>query len=196
MYTVIGLPMTRTLRVLWALEELGQPFEVKPYLPASDEVREISPLGKVPVLLDGDLVLPDSMAILSHLGDKHGGLFAAPGSAQRALQNAMCMRLMDELDALLWTTSRHKFILPEAQRVPEIAPSIAWELNRNIDRLFSQVQTSFLAGDTFSVADIIFTHCVGWAKNAKIAIENRAALDHAKAMRERPAFQRVIELAK
>lgn len=196
MYTVIGLPMTRTLRVLWALEEMGQLFEVKPYLPASKEVRDISPLGKVPVLVDGDLVLPDSMAILSHLGDKHGGILAPPGSAERALQNAMCMRLLDELDALLWTTSRHKFILPEAQRVPEVLPSIAWELNRNIDRLFSQVQTSFLVGDTFSVADIIFTHCVGWAKNVKITIENRGALDHAKAMRERPAFQRVIALAK
>ena len=196
MYTVIGLPMTRTLRVLWALEELGQPFEIKPFLPASDEVREVSPLGKVPVLIDGDLVLPDSMAILSHLGDKHGQILGAPGSAERALQNAMCMRIMDELDALLWTNSRHKFILPKEQRVPEIAPALEWELNRNIDRLFAQTETSFLAGDSFSAADIIFTHCVGWAKNVNIPITNRDALDHAKAMRARPAFQRVIELAK
>ena len=196
MYTVIGLPMTRTLRVLWALEEMGQPFEVKPFLPGSDEVREISPLGKVPVLIDGDLVLPDSMAILCHLGDKHGQILGAPGTPERALQNAMCMRLMDELDALLWTNSRHKFILPKDQRVPEISPAIEWELNRNVDRLFSQVDTPFLTGDSFSVADIIFTHCVGWAKNVNIPIANRAALDHAKAMRARPAFQRVVELAK
>lgn len=196
MYTVIGLPMTRTLRVLWALEEMGEPYEVKPHLPGSDEVKQISGLGKVPVLIDGDLVLRDSMAILAHLGDKHGRIFAAPGSAERALQNAMCQRILDEMDALLWTKSRHSFILPEDKRVPAIGEALAWEFAFNVDRLMAETETPFLVGETFSAADILFTHCIGWAKRANFMIENRQALDHAKAMRARPAFHRVAELAK
>lgn len=196
MYTVIGLPATRTFRVLWALEEQGQPYEVKPHMPGSAEVKEVSALGKVPVLIDGDLVLRDSMAILSHLGDTHGIVFSAPGSKERALENAMCQRILDEMDALLWTKARHGFILPEDKRFPAIGESLAWEFAYNVDRLMDEVDTEFLAGDRFSAADILFTHCLGWAQRAKFIIENRAALDHAKAMRARPACQRVAELAK
>ncbi|MQQ08142.1 glutathione S-transferase [Epibacterium sp. SM1979] len=196
MYKVIGFPRTRCLRVLWALEELGLAYELEPFLPASDEVKAISPSGKVPVLIEGDFKLSDSVAILHYLADKHGGLLAPAGTQMRAHQDAMTFRLLDEFDALLWTKARHSFVLPKEQRVDGVSDSIAWELNRNLYALADTMTGPFLVGDSFSVPDILFTHCVAWAKTANIEITNPTILAHAKAMRERPAFQRLLPLLK
>ncbi len=196
MYTVIGFPMTRTIRVLWALEELGLEYELNPFLPGSPEAKEINPSGKVPVLIDGDFKLTDSTAITHYLADKHGGLLATAGTNARAVQDAMTFRLLDELDALLWMNARHTFVLPAEQRVPDIRPSAAWELNRNLDRLAEDMTGPYLTGDQFSVADIILSHCVGWAKAVKIEITNPKVLAHATEMRARPTFQRLLPLLK
>ncbi len=196
MYTVIGLPLTRTARVLWALEELGQEYRLNPVSPATPEAKAINPSGKVPVLIDGDFQLTDSTAIMMHLADKHGGLLAEVGTPERARQYEMIGRLLDELDAVLWANSRHKIILPEHLRVPEIRNSVAFELQRNTDRLAEQMTGPYLAGEMFSIADIIFSHCIGWAKSAQIEITNPVILNHAKTMRERPAFQKVLALLK
>lgn len=196
MYTVIGLPATRAVRVLWALEELGQAYTVEPHPPGSDAVVAFNPSGKIPVLREGDFTLTDSSAIMYYLADKHAGLMAAPGSQERALQDAMAFRLMDELDAVLWANARHKIILPEEYRVPELKRSTIWELNKNVDQLAQDMAGPYLCGADFTIADIIFTHCMGWAKVAKIEISNKQMLDHASKMRERPAFQRILPLLK
>ena len=196
MYTVVGFPVTRALRVLWALEELEQPYQLQPHFPASAEARAVNPSGKIPVLLDGDVKLTDSTAIMMYLADKHGGLLGAPGTLERARQVEMSCRLLDEMDAVLWVNARHQSILPKDKRVPQIHDTVAWELARNFDRLADDMTSPFVAGEAFSIADIIFTHCVAWAKHASITIENKKILAHAKAMRERPAFQRLLPVLK
>lgn len=54
MYTVVGSVKTRSARVLWLLEELGQPYTSLPAGPQSDLAFAHNPAGKVPVLIDGD----------------------------------------------------------------------------------------------------------------------------------------------
>lgn len=72
MYKIIGFPRTRAMRVIWMLEELGEPYELDPAMPHSDTVKALNPCGKVPVLIDGDTVLTESVAICTYLADKHG----------------------------------------------------------------------------------------------------------------------------
>ncbi len=72
MITLHHLEHSRSLRILWALEELGLEYEVKFYkrLPtyaAPPELKDIHPLGKAPVLTDGDLVIAESAVILEYL---------------------------------------------------------------------------------------------------------------------------------
>ena len=72
MITLHHLEHSRSLRILWALEELGLEYEVKFYkrLPtyaAPPELKNIHPLGKAPVLTDGDLVIAESAVILEYL---------------------------------------------------------------------------------------------------------------------------------
>lgn len=195
MYTLIGLPKTRSFRVLWALEELGLEYDLNPAQPHSPDVLALNASGKVPVLQEDDAVLTDSTAILTYLADKHGQLTAPAGTLQRAQQDAMTQRYLDELDSVLWTAARHSFILPEDQRVAEIKPSLKLEFSNNLNRIAQQIKGPFVMGDTFTIADIILTHCLTWALGAKFNIESQVMLDYCKAMQERPAYQRAAALA-
>ncbi|MFV1462857.1 MULTISPECIES: glutathione S-transferase family protein [unclassified Phaeobacter] len=191
MYTVIGKQLTRSYRVLWALEEMGQPYELNPASPQSEEVLALNASGKVPVFKDGDDVITDSTAIITYLADKHGQLTAPAGTIARAKQDAMTHLLLDELDALLWTGARHSFILPEDKRVPEVKDSLKWEFSRNLARLENMMAGPFLMGEEFTIPDIICTHCLNWAYSAKFPIESDVLLAYSKRMRARPAFQAV-----
>lgn len=196
MYTVIGTPMSRSFRVLWTLEELGQAYELNPALPQSPDILQVNASGKVPALLEGEEVLTDSTAIITYLADKHGGLTAKAGTLARAHQDAMTQRFLDELDAVLWTAARHSFALPKDQRVPEVKPSLKWEFNRNLDRIEMLIKAPYVMGEEFTLADIVLTHCLNWAYGAKFPVENQAVLEYGKAMRSRPAHQRVAALMK
>lgn len=196
MYTVIGTPMTRTFRVLWTLEELGQSYELNPARPQSEEVLALNASGKVPVFQDTGETLTDSTAIITYLADKHGQLTAPAGTIARARQDGMTQLFLDELDALLWTAARHSFALPQEMRVPNVKPSLKWEFARNLTRIETRLQGPFVMGENFTIADILLTHCLNWAHSAKFPIESNALIDYAKAMRAREGFQRAAAKVK
>jgi glutathione S-transferase len=196
MYTVTGIPQTRTFRVLWALEEIGTDYELQPHPPRSAEVQALNVSGKVPVLQTDGEVITDSTAILTYLADRHEDLTAPAGTLDRARQDAMTHLVLDELDAVLWTAARHSFILPEARRVPEVKDSLKWEFAQSLDRVADRMAGPCLMGKEFTIADIICTHCLNWARNANFPLENTAMQDYGKRMRARPAFQRVAALVK
>jgi glutathione S-transferase len=196
MYQVIGVPKTRAFRVLWTLEELGQSYDLVPAQPQSAEARAANPSGKVPALVEDGESITDSVAIITYLADKHGALTAPAGTLARAKQDAITNMVIDEMDAILWTAARHSFILPEDRRVPEIKDSLRWEFANSIRRINAQLSGEFVAGDQFTIADVLMTHCLNWARGAKFDVEGDAVLDYGKRMRARPAFQRVAELAK
>ncbi len=78
MITVHHLNNSRSQRVLWLLEELGVAYEVKRYqrdaktMLAPPELRAVHPLGKSPVITDGDVTLAESGAIIEYLVARHG----------------------------------------------------------------------------------------------------------------------------
>lgn len=189
MYHVIGTPNTRSFRVMWMLGELGQDYAVTPAAPRSPEALAHNPLGKIPALKDGDAVLTDSVAILTYLADKHGALTAPAGTAERARQDAMTMWLIDEMDSLLWTASKHSFVLPEKLRVRDIKPTLKAEFARNVDTLQKMMQGDFLMGDEMTIPDIVAVHCLGWSIVAKFDPLPDAIKAYSKRLRDRPAYQ-------
>ena len=78
MITVHHLNNSRSQRVLWLLEELGLPYEIKRYqrdevtMLAPPELRQVHPLGKSPVISDGQSVVAESGAIIEYLVERHG----------------------------------------------------------------------------------------------------------------------------
>lgn len=190
-YTVIGPTVTRTFRVLWMLEELGQSYDRLTHAPRSDALRKFNPAGKVPVLLDGDAALTDSTAIMHYLADKHGALTYPAGTLDRARQDGFTHFLLDEMDATLWTAARHTFILPEEKRVPEVKQSLKWEFARAVNELMRRKgDAPFLMGDQMTVPDLIATHCGSWAIAAGFPLENDAFRAYAKPLRSRAAYVR------
>ena len=191
MYTVIGSPRSRTLRVLWFLEEAGIAYEHLPLSPRSDEVKALNPSGKVPVLLEGEKAFTDSTAIMTYLADKHAKLTFAAGTQQRATQDGHTNFLLDEFDGVLWMAARHSFILPEERRVPQIKDSLKWEFERSQARFVERLgEGPFLMGETLTLADIIAAHLGRWATNAKFPITQANFRDYIDRLIARPAFKR------
>ena len=194
MYEVFGTIASRAFRVLWALEELDEEYILVEAKPRDPVITAIYPAGKVPALRVNDDIITDSTAILTYLADKHGSLLARAGSIERAMQDAVTHAILDEIDAVLWASARHSFVLPPEHRVPEIKPSLRWEFNRNVNRLADRITTPFAAGESFSIADIILTHCLNWSISSKFDYDNKQMADYAHRMRERDAFKRVRAL--
>lgn len=191
MYEIIGSPTSRAFRVMWMLEELGEPYKVQKEQPRSDAVKALNPSGKIPVFIDGDAVITDSTAIMTYLADKHGALTFPAGTIERAKQDALTHCILDEIDAVLWTAARHSFVLPEEKRVPAIKDPLMWEYARNITRLMEQMEGPYLMGETFTLADIILAHCGSWARAAGFPSDNERFVEYIKACRARPAFQKL-----
>lgn len=189
MYTVIGPVKSRAMRVLWMLEELGQDYDHISAAPRSDEAREFNPSGKVPALLDGDVVLTDSMAIITYLADKHGKLTAPAGTPERARQDAMTFWLIDEFDAILWAAAKHSFVLPQEQRLPAVKETLKAEFSASADQLAAKLDGPFLMGDHITVPDILTCHCLNWAVGAGFPRVDERLFSYGKNLRQRPAFQ-------
>ncbi len=91
MVTVHHLNNSRSQRVLWLLEELGVPYEIVRYerdpktLLAPPALRAVHPLGKSPVITDGDRTIAETGAIVEYLVDRYGGgrLIPPQGTAER-----------------------------------------------------------------------------------------------------------------
>jgi glutathione S-transferase len=192
MYQVIGSTRSRTLRVLWMLEELGLPFEHVPAPPQSPDVMAFNPAGKVPVLVVDGTPITDSTAILTFLADRHGRLTHPAGTLLRARQDSLTQFLLDEFDAALWMAARHSFVLPAELRHAAVKDSLKWEFARSQRTLVARMAEDgpFLMGEMMTVPDIILTHCGGWAAAAKFPIVEPRLHDYLARMRERPAFRR------
>lgn len=188
-YTLYGNATSRAFRVIWMLEELGVPYSHVPVRPHTDDVRKLSPLGKIPVLEVDGQAIPDSMAIMAFLADRHARLTYPAGSIERARQDAWTYRILDELEGPLWIASRHAWILPEDRRVEQVGPSAAQDYERHLTRIVADMEGPYLMGAEPTVPDLLLTHCASWARSLKFTDGPEAFGDYVKRMRARPAFK-------
>ncbi|MEJ6391093.1 glutathione S-transferase family protein [Gymnodinialimonas ulvae] len=194
-YQVYGSVRSRAMRVLWTLEELGVDYDFIEAAPRSPEAKAVNPTGKVPFMVADGQMIPDSVAIMTFLADKHGQLTAPAGTLARATQDAFTHQVNDEIDGILWAAARHSFILPEEHRVAALKDSLKWEFARNQDAVAARMNPDgpFVAGDHITIADILLSHCMGWAANAKFDVTNPRLIAHNDMMRARPAFERALK---
>lgn len=199
MLTLYGYPVTRAMRVLWALEEVGAEYRYVKVDFTKDEHQSpaftrLNPGGKVPVLVDGDLVLTESAAICTYIGEKFedGGLVPAPRTPERALYDQWCYFVMTELEPPLATIAMHRFGLPEDLRVPAVIKSAQWEFARAMRVLALGLgDRPFIVGDRFTMADILIAHALGWAIAFHMPFEDERVGAYGKRMTQRPAYARM-----
>ena len=190
MYTVIGAPKNRTFRIIWMLEEIGEPYDRNLAKQHTPDVMKYSEIGKLPVLVDDGEGISDSAAILTYLADKHGKMTAPAGTIARAKQDAVTFQVLDDLESVIWIATRHSFILPEERRCADLKDSAKWEWSKNLKGLEARFKGPFVMGDEMTVTDILLTHTLIWAMGAKFPVESEVLTDYVARMRERDAYKR------
>ena len=174
MITVHHLDNSRSQRILWLLEELGLPYDIKRYLRdprtmlAPPELRAVHPLGKSPVITDGELTLAESGAIVEYLADRYGAgtLIPAHGTPARLRCNywlhyaegsAMPPLLLKLVFHRVERAPMPFFARPIARRIARKVQGdfIDPQLKLHLDYLEAELgDHEWFGGAAFSVADI------------------------------------------
>jgi len=212
--TVHHLNNSRSQRVLWLLEELGLPYEVKRYerdaqtMLAPPELRAVHPLGKSPVVTDGGLTLAESGAIIEYLVERRGGgqLAPAPGTPARlrytywlhyAEGSAMSPLLLKLVFDRIESGPMPFFVKPLARAIAGRAKSsfIVPQITRHLDYMESELEKfRWFAGDEFSAADIQMSFPLEVAvKRAGLGPSRPRLMDFLGRIHARPAYQRALE---
>lgn len=201
MIKVYGFPQTRSRRITWMLEEVEQDYEFvlidfNKGESKSPEFLAINPAGKVPAMQDGDLLLTESAAIITYIGDKYSdkGLVPVAGTAERGLYNQWSYFALTELEQPLWSMGKHRFAIPEEYRIAEMLNTAAWEYQRALELLEKGLgNNNYILGNEFSAADILLAHTLKWGVNFKQELNQSALQDYLQRCTGRDALARAIE---
>jgi len=196
MLTLFGLPKTRSDRALWALEEKDVPYKFQYVHLGKGEGRTpeflaLNPAGKIPLLVDGNVVISESIAICNYIADRGAGNVIAPafGTDDRAHYDQWCSFAISELEQPLWTMAKHRFALPEEKRVPVIMDTARWEFTVATRILAKGLEgREFILGEKFSAADILLGQTLAWARAFDFATEQPTVDAYADRLFARPAF--------
>lgn len=170
-----GFGPTRSLRAMWALRELGIDFEFIPVNLVAGEAQtpeflRLNPAGKLPVLVDGDVVLTESAAIVLYLAEKYPDRRLLPSDLEtRAQVYRWILFAMTELEQPLWRIARHSFIYPEDKRLPADI-ELAREDFRQMAAVFERHMQgrSYIVGDTLTAADCVTAYLMDWANESEL----------------------------
>jgi len=186
-------PPTRSIRVRWTLQELGVPFEAITVNLIGGEHRtpqflKLNPAGKIPVLVDGDVTLSESVAIVTYLGEKYADKGFVPRDLkQRAELNRWLMFAATELEQPLWRISKNTALYPEDKRQPsdvirareDFAPMAA-VLEEHMNG------RDFIVGNTATIGDFVTAYTLDWANEFKMIEEFTNLKNYIARMYARP----------
>ena len=218
MITVHHLETSRSQRVLWLLEELGVPYEIKRYQRnpvtrlAPPELRAVHPLGKSPVITDGDLTIAESGAILEYLVERYGdqgkGDVARLQPAQGTPEYRQCRFWIHYAEGSLmnWLVMKLVFLSIPRQPMPFFVRPIARKLcaqvmaklvDPNVSTAMKFMEEHlathrWFAGEHLTVADFQMSFAV----EAALSRAGKGPFPNLQAYKARvaarPAYQRAI----
>lgn len=214
MITVHHLNNSRSQRILWMLEELGVPYEIKRYqrdpktMQAPESLKEVHPLGKAPVLTDGDMTIAESGAIIDYLAHTYGPETMLPERgtqqwidytywlhyAEGSLMPPLLLRLVFEK---VKTNPMPFFVKPVAKGIADktneafIGPQIKTHMDFVEGHL---AKNEWFLGDKFSAADIQMSFPLEASLARGIVGRNRPKIrNYVKRFQALPAYQRALE---
>ena len=174
MIKLYGVRQSRAMRSLWALEELGLPYEHVQTNFTTDakqpDFLAINPNGRIPALVDGDVTLFESMAINLYLAKKYDTKGLWPKSAAdeaRAIQWSFWG--MTETEQPLLQVLMNRVFLPEPQRDEAAALAGEEKLAQPLRVLDAALAgKKYLLGDAFTIADLNLASVLAWALFVKL----------------------------
>jgi glutathione S-transferase len=183
-------PFSRASGVVWMLEEVGVPYELRYVDLASGaqkapEILALNPMGKLPILTEGDVVVTESAAIGLYLADRHAYGRLAPRAD----------------DPARGTYLRWSLFAPSVIEPGSVAKTSGWPFKEGqagwgsheamLSAMESAIaQRAFILGDTFSMADVIFGGTLRFMLGFKMIDPRPAFTAYAERLAARPALQR------
>ncbi|EJD6081102.1 MULTISPECIES: glutathione S-transferase family protein [Providencia] len=164
---IYTFPRSRSLRVLWTLEELGVDYETVRVDMFSDKPKVKSPhsRGKVPLMVDGDVSIEETFAICHYLCNKHPKETFYPSDIkeQSVIYSYISFALTD-LESPIWNLLKQLVFIPEEKRSLSLVDYFKIE-SENVTRQFKlNKDNEWVAGDNFTLADIFLSHTLLWAR--------------------------------
>ena len=215
MITVHHLNNSRSQRVLWLLEELGLPYEIKKYqrdaktMLAPPELTRVHPLGKSPVITDNSVTVAESGAIMEYLLETYGAgrlVPAAGGEDKRRFTYWMHFAEGSAMPPLLLKLIFDRigsgqgmpfFVKPIAKGIAGKVKSLMVEpnLKRQLDFMEGELNKSeWFAGSEFSAADIQMSFPIeAAAQRAGLDASRPKLMAYLKKIHARPAYKRALE---
>ncbi len=214
MITVHHLNNSRSQRVLWLLEELALPYEIKKYqrdaktMLAPPELRAVHPLGKSPVITDDGLTVAESGAIIEYLLDRYGEgrLRPAAGTPERlrftywlhfAEGTAMGPLLMKLVFNRILTAPMPFFAKPIAKGIATkvLTGFVDPNIRSQLDYMEAELaKTEWFTGSEFSAADIQMSFPLeAAAQRAGLGSSHPRLTAFLKRIHARPAYRRALE---
>ena len=204
MITIYHLDTSRSERIVWLMEELGLPYALErfyrmPNILAPEELRQVHPLGRAPVIRDGDTVLAESGAIVEYIVARHGGgrLGVAPSDPAFAqylywlhyAEGSLLLQLLRE-----WTLER---FLTDADAAPGMA-RVRGATRQHLAFVEGHLAGSdYFAGPEFTAADVMMVFAFTTLLRFRgLDLEPYAALRrYLSRIEARPAHRRAMEVA-
>lgn len=187
--TLFHHPFSRAAGTVWALEEIGEPYELRFVdIHAGEqkhaELTALNPMGKLPTLLDGDVVVTEAAAVALYLADRY-----APGRLAPALD-----------DPRRGAYLRWSFFSPSVIEPGVMARAQGWSFREgsagwgNHDAMVLAMKHAiaggFILGETFSMADVVFGGTMRSLLRFGLLDEDPAFTAYVERLSQRPALQR------
>jgi glutathione S-transferase len=214
MIVVHHLNNSRSQRVLWLLEELGLPYDIRHYqrdattMLAPPELRAVHPLGKSPVITDGAVTVAESGAIIEYLLERYGqGRLQPPSATPQALRytywlhfaegSAMPPLVMKLVFNRIVTAPMPFFVRPIAKGIAKqvLTNFVDPNIKAQLDYMESELgRSEWFAGDTFSAADIQMSFPLeAAAQRAGLDTRHPKLAAFLQRIHARPAYRRALE---
>ena len=205
MITIHHLGVSQSDRVVWLMEELGLPYELKWYDRGEDflapaEYRALHPAGTAPIIEDGDLVLGESTAIVEYLSQRYGqGRLSVPVSAPDYPHYLYWMQFNNNLQSILFI----KVAFQSTGAEPGMDNPMMATTMRREDGIYNALEqrlgeSEYLGGPEFSCADIMsMFNLTSLAMLGARAVDDSLPNTQAYLQRvtSRPAYQKAMAIA-
>ena len=200
MLKLYGNPRSRTERCLWMLEEMGEPYELVQTSVRIEDLQsaaylQLNPNARIPTLVDGEIVLWESMAINLYLAQRPGPMHSSSAAALGlAAQWSFWATL--ETEALLLDLLTHCILLVEHVRDPSHVERDTLLLQKPLAVLNSTLNgRDHLAGESFTVADLNVASILAWGRASRLDFSGHPNVGRwLEKSLARPAYRRVREL--
>jgi len=189
-----GQGLARDMRVRWALEEVGQPYEVR--LVSFAEMKErrhraLQAFGQIPTYEDGDLVLFESGAIVFHIAERHAGLL--PGDTNgRARAIAWMFAALNTVEPPILELQTAKLLEGDKPWAKERLPLVADRIRDRLKQLSARLGDADWLDGAFSAGDLMMVHVLQRLKPSGILGEFPALAAYVARGEARPAYKRAF----